>query len=180
MLKQEKHIARCQKLIDIQIANHPNVDYSKILVPAHLYYSFAEPMSGIESYLLNVIGDCNDFAVSYYKLRKIYERRNSICELTSFSVEEEQIMKRLRNYRTSYNHIPESTHDAHLGLIDADLYESILMNPIERYQHDNVRLSFLMKLVENALSFQNDREVMRKAMFRDYAYLIGEKQEIYV
>ena len=138
--------------------------------------NYVDPILGIQSYLLNVIGDDQNIAISYKKFRRLALKSNDF-NLRQFDEVETTILNRIYKLRCWYNHVPESSINAIKIKTEKDELEKESNNPIELLEYKYVSLEYCVEEYNNSLAFYVDCKFMIKRMVEDYAILLSEKVE---
>ena len=153
-------------------------------IPYSVYSDLLDKTSGIETYLLNVIGDAQTVSISYFKYRKLAERlvKKGVegVALTSLNDEITKYLSDFNRLRNWHNHIPESILTSELDLIAPDKISYFLANPnpIRVHYYSYVSFNFFNSMYSTNKDFYTIAKLLHQAVKRDYSALIEESVEI--
>lgn len=176
------HLKIFKEFIEVKKNENTDLSIEEILISSIDYNLYLSIMSGHIFYILNVIGDLSNGAISYYKFRDIIQKRINkksldfeIDELPKDIKDDLVLFNKSRNW---YNHIPESLINAHIELIRAGELRGHTVNPIIVEYYDNYTLRYVEDLyLENMKIYSGARKI-HQCMKRDYSKLIEENVSI--
>lgn len=147
-----------------------------------VYSEYLERLSSVESYSLNLLGDSQKVALSYFKFRTIIKQRKKKgtlgFEIQDLSSEHEKILSEFNQMRNWGNHVPESLITGELKCIEEGKFGAFTTNPIIVNYYKYVSREYMEDLYNTA---KEERKLVRKIhqrMKKDYSFLIGESVEI--
>lgn len=165
-----------KKLVD----NYSNSNAEN--VPVGIYYEMSDKVSSIEDYTLNIIGDCQNTSISYFKYRKQIERliKAGVKDIHLCNLEDEtkQLLNQFNMNRNWQNHIPESLLTSEISLLDEKSLQDHPANPINVVYHNYVTFNYFKDLYINSMGFYQETRTMHQVIKRDYSALIGEHVNI--
>lgn len=153
-------------------------------IPYTVYTDLLDKTSGIETYLLNLIGDAQTESVSYFKYRKLAEKliKKGVqgVAITGLNDEIKEYLSDFNRLRNWYNHIPESLLTSELNLITSDNISNFLANPspIRVYYYSYVSFDFFNHMYLSNKDFYTIARMLHQTIKKDYSVLINESVEI--
>lgn len=157
-------------------------DDKEIKITEEVYSEFADLLSSVESYVLNLIGDHQQSSMSYKKFRDLIDKRKKkgkidfeIRELDETVIEYLNELNKMRNW---VNHVPESLLTSEIKLIQEGKLKGHSRNPIIINIEQYYSLEYLVDLYETASSFSKVIGSVHQSMKKDYSSLIGESMSI--
>lgn len=171
-------IKKLEKLIE----QHSFYENPCKTIDSDVYFEYRDGAGFNMGYLLNIISDHSNYAISYKKLREVFKRKGQDAVnwgIEDLEIEYQEILRDLNNKRNWVMHVPESMLYASLESIgrafDNDPRDLIIQNPnpigVEQFQKANGEM-FLILHRNNSYMYQTFRE-MHQRMKQDYSKLIG-------
>lgn len=174
---QKRYLDEFGKILSEYKLDEHTVDAGKIKFPYSVYSRYQDMVSNVQDYALNIIGDSQDKAMSYFKFRNIIDKRKKRNSL-GFNIRDidDDIREHLGEANKSRNwihHIPESLLTAKMELLEAENrtmpYTPITIPRLE-YANGDYVLDFYLQSKNMYKNFKHVYQSMKK----DYADLIGE------
>lgn len=178
-----KIIGVCEKCLD-ELKNI-NADTEMLLseyngqeiVPYNIYADIMGKSEYPKSYLLNVLGDAQDSSISYFKFRKIIEKRNKNEEckinISELSEKIKFVLTDFNKMRNWSNHIPESLLIAEMeGLKQKPIPADLSVIRILHYNY--VTYEYFEDLYNENCNFYKAARLLTQSVKKDYSLLIGQ------
>lgn len=145
-------------------------------IPIDDYETIADQTSNIICYLANLLGDAQTSSISYFKYRKLIEKRikNKLLDIPLAPMPEEvqQLLTEFNKRRNWLNHIPESLLIAELELIRTHKFD-LPTDPVTITHYKSVTYEYFQDLLNSNKSFYEEARKVIQAAKKDYSLLMG-------
>jgi hypothetical protein len=178
IIKYKRHLNK----LETYIKKCKNKDAEKAIVKYEDYSEFVDLISGVDSYLLNLIGDQQNESISYKKFRSIIEKRKNKgsldFDIDDLDTETLELLKNINKLRNWANHVPESLLMSEIKLIREGKFLDQTLNPIEVYYPNYCTMAVIEDLLKSSKSFYEVSRFIHQRAKKDYSQIIGEKVRI--
>jgi len=152
----------------------------KDVIPYDFYSEMCDKTYSAIDYILNLLGDCQDSSISYFKYRKTIEKRinrgNFDITLLKINDEISDIMLELNKMRNWQNHVPESLLVSEIEMVHNGKME-LPMDPVKITHYTKVEHAYYKHLYcSNILFYNNSRKIIQVAK-KEYSLLMGKSVE---
>lgn len=147
-------------------------------IPYDVYGEMCDKTYNIIGYLLNLLGDCQDSSISYFKYRQHIQKRinkgNSDIQINTITDEVSEIMSEFNKMRNWQNHVPESILVAEIEMVNDGKME-LPMDPVEITHYKYVTYEYFNHLyLSNMEFYESARKIIQSAK-KEYSLLMGKK-----
>lgn len=180
--KQKRYLLKLSNYIQKVVDENNGKGIKEIKIKYEDYSEFVDMLSGVESYVVNLIGDCTTSAMSYMKFRKMALKRNkkdaNKIRIRNLNENVDFLIKDFNRIRNWQNHVPESLLLAEIKLIKEGGLLPHSENPIIINEYQYCTMEYIQDLYDSSYSFYKGVRVVHQSMKKDYSSLIGESMRI--
>ncbi|MCR5015447.1 MAG: hypothetical protein K6A75_02605 [Ruminococcus sp.] len=163
------------KYYNIELKEYVDKFNGKDIVPYKIYSEMVDKSYNVISYLVNLLGDSQAVAISYFKYRKyigkLAKKGNTDIPLLEATEEITDLLNQFNRERNWLNHIPESLLIQELKLVDDGKME-FPMNPVEITHYNYVTFEYFNHLyLSNCEFYERARKLIQFAK-KEYSMLM--------
>lgn len=149
----------------------------KKVLPYDKYSTMCDKTYNLISYLLNLLGDAQGSSISYFKYRKVIEKRikNGNIDIPIYSIDDDvkELLQEFNKKRNWLNHVPESLLISEMKIVNSG--DAIFpRDPIEIYHYKSVEYEYYKHLYLSNLTFCNEAKSIIQSVKKEYSLLMNK------
>lgn len=146
------------------------------------YVKYQSRLSYLTNYCLNLVGDAQMTSLSYFKIRKLIDKKKNTLDflknISEMSKELSYILKRFNSSRNFSNHIPESILTSEREMLgdmyNNELFYSQIIIKTPKY----CTIDYLYDLYRETKEINDEISEVLKAIKEDYNFIFGKEVNI--
>lgn len=180
--KQKRYLLKLSNYIEKITDENTDKDIKEIKIRYEDYSEFVDMLSGVESYVVNLIGDHTKSAMSYKKFRKVVLKRSkkgtNNFEIRELDKKVDFLIEDFNKIRNWQNHVPESLLLAEIKLIKEGKLFAHSKTPIVINVYEYCTMEYIQDLYDRSYGFYKGVRAVHQSMKKDYSCLIGESMRV--